>query len=140
MGREVCDQMKRDAGHPDDRADLVHGWLLGRRRDWRGAHMATNEAGAPMTDIREQAAKAAREWRLKLKHPADPLHASGEAAYQIGYEAGYEAAKAEADAERKLRDVVDEIVHPAHPYDKDCRCDLCRSYRIAHSWNGGSHD
>jgi hypothetical protein len=49
-----------------------------------------------MTDIREAAARAAREWRLKLKHPADPFHAPGEAAYQIGYEAGYEAAKAEA--------------------------------------------
>ena len=93
-----------------------------------------------MTDIREAAAKAAREWQPPHIGIDVTLLDIIRLGYQYGHMDGYEAAKAEADAERKLRDVVDEIVHPAHPYDKDCRCDLCRSYRIAHSWNGGSHD
>lgn len=51
------------------------------------------------SDIREQAARVAREWRGKQRTPDDILHDIGEAAYEMGYLAGYEAAKAEAAEE-----------------------------------------
>lgn len=48
------------------------------------------------TDIREQAAKAAREWATKGEATGDRW-ATGENCYIDGYLAGYKAAKAEAD-------------------------------------------
>jgi len=61
-----------------------------------------------MTDIREQAAKAAREWRAQQRDPSDILNDIGEAAiewgYLLGHAAGYEAgAKAFA---RKIQKFV----------------------------------
>jgi hypothetical protein len=57
------------------------------------------ERGESMTDIREQAAKAAREWNDRqnfgLRHPFD--------VFVIGYLAGHAAAKAEAYAIPCLR-------------------------------------
>jgi hypothetical protein len=44
-----------------------------------------------MTDIREQAAKAAREWRAQQLDPRDQFHDIGEAAVAIGYELGHAA-------------------------------------------------
>ena len=44
-----------------------------------------------MTDIRERAAKAAREWRARQRDSREQLHNIGEAAVAIGYELGHAA-------------------------------------------------
>jgi hypothetical protein len=64
-------------------------------------------------DIREAAARAAREWteRQPYQQP-QPVQAFKELAYESGYLAGYEAAKAEAvDIREELIGLRDRLVN-----------------------------